>query len=969
MSTKTAATGTITSIVAATDVRAGISGTVATATTAAFVSTGGADTLAYTVSAGPAGGTFVLASVAAEPGTLTTGTGAVGVSTVWTETGANGTAAGAGQALAGTFSVPGTYTIGFAATAGGSGAVTVNVSPGTSATTSLTAVSTTDNVVTSSNGSSVITVVRNAGAQASDGQVLLRLDATPNVTSGAIGTVYGRTSAAVGPITATQTGTTTSFTVATNTTVGANFHGVGTYRYTAFLDVNNNGVLDSGEVSVAYTHTLSAAAGKGAISATRSTIISSTTNEGSSALTPAALSSTTLNVTVSDANGNPATGSITVTESGALCVVGAPTALPLQRVGTTNVYTGTFTALADPAFTADELTAGFRECTYTANGTGATTAPTVKIKLAVLTNLAATSLSVNDAVGIGSYTGGIRQDLAVTTPVVGATAAGDKSITVDTAVTSITYKYTGNATTNQAGKYVAWVRTPGVMAAADGVNAINSAMGLAIIAADGTVTVADATTGAAGESYVMNFIGGSNAANAAVANSAAIKVTYATATPQINVLSPSAAVKAKFGDTTPVAVSLTDQFARPLASKTIVYSVSGRNPNVTGTLTTDALGAAAFNLADTSTSTSATLLITDTVALSYNYTTALGAGAVATGSASVGYSATGQVVGSVTITPSQTAAITVDTAEAKVGVPANLLTLTAQVYTAAGVAHTSGIVVKFSCTADDIFYLGASSAVTGALGTASVKVYRQKAGFTSCTATAGGVASAASLPVLWNAGAARNVAITADSATTVAGGIIRVVAKVTDRWGNGVSGAAVTFSEAGVGRIDAVAPVTDVNGQTSVDITTTSSEVGKNTITAAMTAGGQLIDFAGFVGGVAVAGVTAGNFTTSTAIEFTADKSTSTADALLALAQALGTRDQASAAIDAAAEATDASNAATDAANAAAEAADAATAAAQDAADAVAALSTQVSEMVAALKKQITSLTNLVIKIQRKVRA
>jgi len=77
----------------------------------------------------------------------------------------------------------------------------------------------------------------------------------------------------------------------------------------------------------------------------------------------------------------------------------------------------------------------------------------------------------------------------------------------------------------------------------------------------------------------------------------------------------------------------------------------------------------------------------------------------------------------------------------------------------------------------------------------------------------------------------------------------------------------------------------------------------------------------------------------------------------------------AEAAQEAAAEATDAANAATDAANASAEAADAATAAAQDAADAVAALSTQVSEMISALKKQITALTNLVIKIQKKVKA
>jgi hypothetical protein len=81
-------------------------------------------------------------------------------------------------------------------------------------------------------------------------------------------------------------------------------------------------------------------------------------------------------------------------------------------------------------------------------------------------------------------------------------------------------------------------------------------------------------------------------------------------------------------------------------------------------------------------------------------------------------------------------------------------------------------------------------------------------------------------------------------------------------------------------------------------------------------------------------------------------------------------------AADAAAEATDAANAATDAANAAAEAADAATAAAQDAADAVTALAVQVNEQIAelkamnmALQKQITALTNLIIKIQKKVKA
>ena len=82
------------------------------------------------------------------------------------------------------------------------------------------------------------------------------------------------------------------------------------------------------------------------------------------------------------------------------------------------------------------------------------------------------------------------------------------------------------------------------------------------------------------------------------------------------------------------------------------------------------------------------------------------------------------------------------------------------------------------------------------------------------------------------------------------------------------------------------------------------------------------------------------------------------------------------AAADAAAEATDAANAATDAANAAAEAADAATAASQDAADAanaatdaVAALSVQVGTLIAGLKAQLRSLTNLIIRMQKKLNA
>jgi len=75
------------------------------------------------------------------------------------------------------------------------------------------------------------------------------------------------------------------------------------------------------------------------------------------------------------------------------------------------------------------------------------------------------------------------------------------------------------------------------------------------------------------------------------------------------------------------------------------------------------------------------------------------------------------------------------------------------------------------------------------------------------------------------------------------------------------------------------------------------------------------------------------------------------------------------AATAAAEEATAAANDATDAALSAAEAAEAATAIAQEAVDAVAELSASVTKLISALRAQITTLTNLVVKIQKKVKA
>jgi hypothetical protein len=427
-----------------------------------------------------------------------------------------------------------------------------------------------------------------------------------------------------------------------------------------------------------------------------------------------------------------------------------------------------------------------------------------------------------------------------------------------------------------------------------------------------------------------------------------------------------------YGSTNTFTATLADQYGRPLASKAVTASVTGRNVASTA-LTTNAAGQVTWTATDASTST---LLLVDTVTFTHNYTNSLATNSVASVARTVTYAATAIAVGAIAITDNATVTagvktVSIDQVQSTPGVPAtgSQITYTATLKTSLGAPVTSGVPVTFTGGADDKFY-GSNVGVTDANGQASVIVYRNKAGYASITATAGGVSSLADSDVEYvNAAAdARNVTIIGEPASVVSAGTSTITATVTDRWGNPVSGVAVTFAELGAGRISATTVNTNTAGKAAVDFTSNAGETGTNSVTASIT-GAQSADLAGYVGAVAVAGVTAGNKTIATTMTVTKDTSTSTADALLALAQALGTRDQASATVDAAAEATDAANAATDAANAAAEAADAATAAAQDASDAVAALSAQVSEAIAGLKKQLVSLTNLVIKIQKKVKA
>jgi hypothetical protein len=470
-------------------------------------------------------------------------------------------------------------------------------------------------------------------------------------------------------------------------------------------------------------------------------------------------------------------------------------------------------------------------------------------------------------------------------------------------------------------------------------------------------------------------------------------INWQSSAPTTLSVSPSSS-KVKTKSATEISVTVTDQWGARLANTVLQPSVTGANALASGswpTITTDASGVAKFTLTDALGVEASTTLGTDSVTF-----TAASNGVVSTAVVYT-YVATLPVVASLTgyyaladsSTVAQTTTPLVTTGITQANGDYLVLNQTRNLskpLTATG--STSDEFVRYVFIAKDaagavvsgmpvVITAGAGgyvinsstnltatsrTLITAADGSVNFVAGARATGAISFTATSG-TATATAAQWVTNTGPndARFVTLTGATTGTANGALIPMTATVTDRHGNPVRNVNLSLTATGVGSFAGGATTqtfaTDSTGTFTFQGTSFNAAGGTGTFRVAVTnATTDTGSSAGFVGVNEVdTTVAAGSSSASLVVTFAAGE-----DAAAANAQA---------ALDAASEATDAANAATDAANAAAEAADAATAAAQDAADAVAALSTQVSEMVNALKKQITALTNLVIKIQKKVKA
>ena len=652
----------------------------------------------------------------------------------------------------------------------------------------------------------------------------------------------------------------------------------------------------------------------------------------------------------------------TVASGGSLMKVTTPGALLGSGQSITLSASATTVSFSDSVLTSGDFSSGtaYVNVYNTAEGTPTITAS----QSGTLTGLTSGSTSITFVAGTTTSTAVIGVTPSQTTYVAGtATGSNDLAYTASTARTTQTIcvtDATAATATDAAYNYIKFTDVSGKLTGkTNAVFAVPVTIAAGVDADNyGCATVTGTLLNT--QNFVANALS-SNATDQLI-------VTGATPAALTVSVTPATTIRVATASSTTYTATVKDQFGAAIAGRTINISLVGRNAKTIADAVTDASGKVSYTLVDAGTAgTTDTLTFTDSVVTSATKAVAITYGTVdVTTMTLTGGNTTAGVTSSVKSVK--------DIAAGTAGAAAGVQTITATVKDSAG-ALLAGAPITWTVAGTGVAILSTTGTTyTTAAGTATTSVYGWIAGNYTVTATSGTKTATAEITFgQTTAAEARKVS------ATVSGQVVS--AKVEDRFGNPISGVTVYASKVsgtgyfggGVSKTytttgqNGIAEFAVVGGDASIKVATLSYDAVAGAKPADQTcARAGAVDCADLAADDTL--FTAATVGTTTTAETGIGASLSAAGVSSATVEVTGdTTSQAAA--DAAAEATDAANAATDAANAAAEAADAATAAAQDAADAVAALSTQVSEMVNALKKQITALTNLVIKIQKKVKA
>ena len=719
----------------------------------------------------------------------------------------------------------------------------------------------------------------------------------------------------------------------------------------------------------------------------------------------------TITFSLTDANGN-LTGSTTLKIDFVSSKVNSGSLVTIAQSGqfkasTALASTASSTAAAGTPYITATLTN--RDGGVIRGAAGAVQALTTTMRLADATSDTASTTAASDGGSTGDFGNAIDETLVGSDGVYGITwtaaspaAAGTYTLTVKHGSASATASIVVVAPTVAAGTAVASITAAGQIDSTDAatvplttksvtVSASVALTGYAMYytysygtscsAGDMTTKVTTPTKVLTDATGVASFtltnaypLAGCTATvvwTGANVDDAAQVITWAKAAAASAIPSPGGNVQAALKSTNKTTWTIVDQFGAVVAGATVLFAHTGANaPTVApATVVSDANGQVSYSFTDALGVAASTTLGTDTVsvskvnavapttstgAITYTYKTTLdvvasllstytlqgGSAVVIPTTVISGPSSTG-VLNSGLDQLDWTKAQTVAAVSALAGaVAVNFTAKTAAAVTVSGIPTTVAVTNGYILGSD-----GKLATSRTIYANETVYVVGAKTGTAVVTATNGTVTSKASI-LFVNANTDARVLAVTESAGTIK-------ATVTDFQGNPVGNVSVSAAlSGGPGRLG--------NGSTSSSFTTAADGTVSFDVTGAATA---LVSISG-----AKSAFLAG-YGDATGTVVTTGAPAGVSKVTVVTAGNTVVADSAQTAADAAAEATDAANAATDAANAAAEAADAATAAAQDAADAVAALSAQVSSMMSSLKAQLTALTNLVIKIQKKVKA
>jgi len=657
---------------------------------------------------------------------------------------------------------------------------------------------------------------------------------------------------------------------------------------------------------------------------------------------------------------------------------GAGTVL-MQGVSTANVAIGTSGA-SYTATSADFISGVgyFRFANDTAE-TAVITATGSGLLSSTVTGTISLTTRTNAGAAAGVITDGTAQAAAIALGTGGHTlVSGAYASSAATSATSHSYKVTYGTTETIDGVTTEYesLDIVDVSGKITGITGLTYTEAVAISASSATATTTGdtstfsitATLSTAGQSFTAT-IGG-------------VTLTVSSATGVVTTIdkqSPTAStIRQSDGASTAFTLMVNNQFGAPMASSVVTVSTTGRNASTSATtLVSDAKGYITYTRTDAGTAASANK--SDSVVFTSSAVTSV------TSTYTVNYGST--AVSTITCTSGAeldtATSVTYRDISSDDGAEAGAASLCTVTIKDANGAIMVGVPVTVTTASAGAAVLSTSATLyTGAAGTVAPKVYAWTSGAKTFTVTAGTVTSTETVNFRQaTAAEVRSISVVAD------GNKHFVTAK--DRFGNVVPGVRIYGTRTGSGLFGGGAPTANATTASPVvvDSTTgiaefifnggsTTSVVTYQVASAADTPSatyGYTDALAGNVdGGTAPDALTATVAGTALVAEVGVGASFSAAgvnSVSATIAADTTVVDTAQAAVDAAAEATDAANAATDAANAAAEAADAATAAAQHAADAVAALSAQVAALISGLKSQLTALTNLVIKIQKKVKA